>query len=818
MTRLIIKSQELRSAYTRQATDDNGLVGNLMGIKHFAWVMAEYAGRERAVVGGLVSSGHPLTGGKLELLSRFRGHLELAWDRLRGQTAAGSTPQVVKEAVNQAKRNFFQTFEQTRKSVYRSGSDSAAYPMSGSEWIAAATGGIDSLLAIREAASKAWAASGANPAANAITDLLIASGGNWAVERGVTFSALNADQAVMAKVRGVIDGRRAKADKAYQDAAARIANGSEFTGKEKLLRAVKSAFDKAVALRRQADAELGKPKARRNPSVAKQWLPTLSGLILKSQDLRVVATRAAGEADPRVATLMAIKHNAWFTAEYAGRERAMVAGVISANAKMNAQQISKLATLRGRVESGWEAIRQYASADSVPASVRRAVGNAQSTYFGDFQKTRQSAYGAGTNSATYGLSTKQWIAAATTAINSLLNVGLVAGTSTKQFAADLENKAFMSMMFSAMLMAVGIGIAVLTFWITGGRVVRPIGQMTGVMLKLADGDKAIEVPAQDRRDEIGSMAQAVQVFKENMIETDRLREEGREAEVQAAAERRQTMLDLAGGFEQSVGEVIQAVSTASGQMKSSAEVMTATADQTNSQTVAVASASEQTSANVQTVASASEELSSSISEIGSQVAKSSQVAGSAVREVEGANAKVQELADAANKIGEVVELITDIAEQTNLLALNATIEAARAGEAGKGFAVVASEVKNLASQTAKATEEISGQVTSIQGATQEAVGSIEGIGKTIKEISEIATTIASAVEEQGAATQEIAGNVQQAAAGTQEVNENISGVTQAVSETGTAAKEVLSSAEDLEEQSETLRTAVDGFLERVRAA
>ncbi len=264
--------------------------------------------------------------------------------------------------------------------------------------------------------------------------------------------------------------------------------------------------------------------------------------------------------------------------------------------------------------------------------------------------------------------------------------------------------------------------------------------------------------------------------------------------------------------------VVKNVSAAAAEMNTTAESMSATAQETSRRAATVATASEQATSNVQTVASASEEMSASINEINRQVGQSAEVATKANSEAERTNATVQGLAEAAQKIGEVVDLISEIAEQTNLLALNATIEAARAGEAGKGFAVVASEVKNLANQTAKATEEISSQVAEMQSVTGDAVGAIKGIGETIAEINLIAEAITAAMGEQGAATQEIADNTQQAAAGTQEVSSNITGVTQAASETGTAAQQVLTASDELTKQAGALSTEVEAFLANVKAA
>jgi methyl-accepting chemotaxis protein len=361
------------------------------------------------------------------------------------------------------------------------------------------------------------------------------------------------------------------------------------------------------------------------------------------------------------------------------------------------------------------------------------------------------------------------------------------------------------------LLAVVFGFA-----LTSG-IAKPIDAITERMTALAGGDTSVEVPGVGRKDEVGEMAAAVQVFKENKIEADRLAADS-EREARAKQDRAERIEKRIGEFDSIVNSVLQSLVSSGDQLEGAAQTMSANAEETNVQSTAVASAAEQASANVQTVATAAEELSSSISEISRQMATSTEITSVAVSESDRANEMVKGLAEAADRIGEVVALITDIAEQTNLLALNATIEAARAGDAGKGFAVVASEVKNLANQTAKATEEIGAQIAGIQSATKGSVDAIDRITGTIQKINEISATVAAAVEEQNAATQEIARNVEQAATGTQEVTANISGVTQAVSETGQVSSQVLASAKALSQQSDSLRTQVDSFLTDIKAA
>ena len=353
----------------------------------------------------------------------------------------------------------------------------------------------------------------------------------------------------------------------------------------------------------------------------------------------------------------------------------------------------------------------------------------------------------------------------------------------------------------------------------GRSVSRPLSAMRAAMIELASGNFAVVLPGLGRADEIGEIARAVETFKVNAEQRARDEAEVKIKQDQVAAQlRKADMIGMADDFEGAVGEIIEAVSSASTELEASAGTLTSTAVRSRELTTMVAAASEEASTNVQSVASATEELTSSVQEISRQVQESARMANEAVDQARKTNDRVGELSKAAARIGDVVELINNIAGQTNLLALNATIEAARAGEAGRGFAVVASEVKALAEQTAKATGEIGQQITGIQAATQESVSAIKEISSTIEKLSEISSTIAAAVEEQGAATQEISRNVQQAAQGTMRVSSNITDVQRGASETGSASSQVLSAAQSLSNDSNRLKLEVGKFLNSVRAA
>ena len=417
-----------------------------------------------------------------------------------------------------------------------------------------------------------------------------------------------------------------------------------------------------------------------------------------------------------------------------------------------------------------------------------------------------------------GITGAYWFEQITDKINLMKQVEDFVAQDLQELAAHDMAKARDSLLLEAAMVLVLLTAALLSAFVVTRSITRPVADLTAVMHSLANDDKAVSVTGTDRDDELGAMARAVEVFKDNALRIERMETEQEERRIRDEEQRRQELLQLADDFEGNVSAVVAAVTDSAGDLEHAAESLAGTAQQSSQQSAKVADASQQATSNVQAVAIATEDLSVSVQEIGRQVLESTNISTSAVEEADRVGSQMQDLAEASQRIGEVVDLINAIAEQTNLLALNATIEAARAGEAGKGFAVVASEVKNLANQTAKATGQIAEQVTSMQNATNSSVTAIEGVAATIRRISEIASAISAAVEEQNAATNKIGTNVQDAAYGTRQVDENISLVSDGARATGTAANQVLSAAKDMTQQSDALKAKLNDFLSQIRAA
>ena len=639
-----------------------------------------------------------------------------------------------------------------------------------------------------------------------IVDELVTAASAWAVERGGLNGLLANPAAASDEQRRQVAAKRAEGNAAFERAAAQI-------GDPPAMAAVRDSLARVAELRKRADAALQDGKA--DPSLTAAWFPALSDLIMRSQDLASgLRNGIAGRVDTRVMESLDLKHALWETSEFAGRERGIMNGAIAAGKRLAPEQLLSLGAFRGRVESAWATVQ--AADDHLGAEPRQAIADANAQFFGQFEKTRTEVYRAGGEGAAYPIPAAEWFKRSTEAIGHLLNAqkvttaDLTAHVNGERTGAERRLALALAALVGS-LAAVSVAVWVLLRQVTG-----PLAGMTAAMRRLADHDLTVEVPGAARRAEIGGMASAVRVFKDNLIETERLRAD--QAETDRAAEKRQSMDDLASDFEGRVGTVVQSVAAAASQMGGNAQRLNEVAGSTKEQAVIVATASVEMSSNVQTVASATEEMSASIAEISQQVASTQSITTEAVEQASRAAAIVSTLAEAADRIGQVVELINGIAGQTNLLALNATIEAARAGEAGRGFAVVASEVKALATQTAKATEEIASQIAAVQHNTRDAVSAIETITATIDQIKRYSVGVSSAVEEQTATTQEIARNIEQTALASREVSGRVETVSGAVSVTEQAAQEMLAASGMLSSNAATLRKEVESFIGQVRAA
>jgi methyl-accepting chemotaxis protein len=499
--------------------------------------------------------------------------------------------------------------------------------------------------------------------------------------------------------------------------------------------------------------------------------------------------------------------------ERAGQERATGSAGF-ASGQFTPAQYRTLLTILAEQVSYLSGFQSYATEAQRTAAQQTLSG----PIIAEAERLRRIAVETGAEKPLGGVNARDWFKATTDRIDLMKTVEDVLQRDLAKLNQTNAAEAWKILTYgSAFALAMLMAALVVGFILARG-ITRPITGMTEAMRALSRGDLSTAIPGRDKRDEIGTMAEALEVFRNGMMEAEELRKAQDSQKQHAAEERRIAMNALADKFEQSIGEVVGNVTQASSRLQGTAQDMARTAEETSGQSTAVAAASEQVTQNVQTVASATEELSASIREIAQQVAEASRMTNEAVGQARSSTQEVQGLTEAAQRIGDVVRIINDIAGQTNLLALNATIEAARAGEAGKGFAVVASEVKALASQTTKATDEIASQIKAMQEATERSARVITHIAETIDQLSQSSTAIASAVEEQGAATQEIARNVQQAAVGTTEVAGNITQVSQAANVTGSAATSLLSAAGTLSKDGVALKKQVERFLSEIRAA
>lgn len=644
-------------------------------------------------------------------------------------------------------------------------------------------------------------------------DLLLAAGA-WAVERGTTNTAIGNPAAIVdTQIKTIADQRRI-ADEAF----ARAMSYARSFNDAKLAVLITAADEAAGArlsdLRRRADAVLANRNLGQDAALRTEWFVGISAGIERTQALRQAIEAEVPAVNPEIAAGFTLKQATYLASEFAGRERGFMAGAIAASRPLTPPEFVALGVSRGQIEAGWSTIRARRHLHN--AKVQAAVDQVEKLYFQDFQTLRLEVLRAA-GDGKYPVNGPDWFARATTGIAQILETQRLVRDEMADFLDQLADKSQHALMMSGGLMVAALLLFILSMVIVMRGVVTPLNRMTDVMQRLTQGDLEVELPRTNAKTEVGAMWRAVEVFRGNAMEIRRLEADERRREQELAEQRDAEKRGLVADFDQSVQRAADIVLSGVSNIHAVATRTAKRSDTLSSRTVEVSASADEISQRLGGLAASVEELTASIGEIARQASTSASSAQEGAADVTSASNEIKRLDSAAAEISQVVSVITEIAAQTNLLALNATIEAARAGDAGKGFAVVASEVKTLANQTARATEDISRRIDAMQAATSAAVVAFDRLGGSIRNIVDVAGSIAAAVEEQRAATGEITGSLSTLNQTMQVVSRNISGMALGSVMSIAGSIEVLWVSSGLEDEAGQLRNSASGFVTRISA-
>lgn len=656
-------------------------------------------------------------------------------------------------------------------------------------------------------------------ATGAIRPFLNAAG-HWALERGASRTAIMGLEPISGKLQTVIQERRRNGNIKFEEAMAVLKAGPDFLHKEQKIRSVYEAFEKVQSLRAKLDANFKKPLEARDASLGGQVVPTFSKLIEESQMLRRFYWNEM-PVDGKGRLLAEVLDNAWVMAEYSGRERAVMGSLVSSSKVMDRPTAVTLAKFRARVEMAYSVIDL--EHDEMPMDIQKSIDAMVDAFFVRYQETRDQAY-AGSETGTYPFTSDVWISRATQAIETIIDLQMVSVDVILSNAASESRRAYMALGFDFILIVLGLGVLAYVRRYFNHKVLVPVFRITKAMRRVSEGEIEREIPYLDAGNEIGTMAHALDGFRQDIIEKRELAELEKQREIEAREERerlreekRQEILALAKRFESSVGTVASTIMSASKSLENRAEGMYSQIERSKVESGSIVTASVQSSGNINAVAAAVEQFASTVDEINNQIGDASVIASEASKQVERAYGMIKGLDEMTKAVTTIVDLIRNITNQTNLLSLNANIEAANAGEAGKGFEIVAREIQGLARETAASTDKINAQIEEMQASTKEVVGVMEFMQDTIGRLNNMTLNVSSAVEQQSASTHEISHNLNEAAGGNVQVSSSIETVDRTLQETFDSINAMLSSSKEYGKLATELNTEVNEFLTYVKA-
>ena len=650
-----------------------------------------------------------------------------------------------------------------------------------------------------------------------ITRYLFLAMQNMRIERGTVSAALIENEPVDAATWQDIQNLRARSTPALAEAVDMLLH-LDFDDRDNWIAELRAKSAAVDIMRADADALLRKRGPGTNAEFNDKWVAAVGMLVERLDALSRRLSSAVRLNDPFFDQMLTVKDLAWNVRSDAGAERLMIGDALAGGGMVSADWRRKTTELHQRVTTMWALLLNYVDDPQTPQALLDSIAEAKETYFNRYIHDRDGVYRSLAAGDGPRATSRAWIQESNPALDSLIAVANTAVDLAQAAAERISVDARRHLWFQILLVLTAVLIGFLGLLKIRRNVIEPIVTLTVAMRHLAAGDTGTEIPNTKRRDELGAMAGAVEIFKQAAIENARLRIEQDQLTARTNVARQTAAAQLTKAFDAKVGKLVQSLKTSASDMEETARSMSETAEEAGQVSKLATAFAERTSSNVREMAAATDKFATSAREIGSRVSASVSLVGKAVDDTRRTDGAVSILSQRSERIEQIVKLISDIAAQTNLLALNATIESARAGQAGRGFGVVASEVKNLAAQTARATEEIASHVAQSQEATRDVVGAMKGVGSTIEQLHQIASAIAAAVEEQHAVAQEIARSVAEAANGTQEVTTNISHVRKAADHTGLTSTKVLAAATALSQNSSELSREVELFLASVAVA